>query len=115
MEEAMASESRQARAGRNESLFRELNERIDESATDITPMFTEFMCECASDSCFDYVSLTSQEYMEVRKMGPVYFAVTPGHADPEVERIVGGEADRYDIVEKQGVAAEVAVELEPNS
>ncbi len=111
----MASESRQARAGRNESLFREVNERIDESASDISPMFTEFVCECSSDSCFDHVSLTSQEYTEVRKMGPVYFAVTPGHADPEVERIVGGEPDRYDIVEKQGVAAEVATELEPDS
>ena len=109
----MASDSRQERAARNESLFREVNERIGSTATKLSPMFTEFVCECSSDSCFDHVSLTSQEYTEVRKMGPVYFAVTPGHANPEIERMVGGEADRYDIVEKHGVAAEVAVELEP--
>ena len=111
----MTSELRQERAARNESLFRDVNERIKSTATELSPMFTEFVCECSSDSCLDHVSLTSQEYTEVRKMGPVYFAVTPGHADPAVERIVGGEADRYDIVEKQGVAAEVAVELEPDS
>jgi hypothetical protein len=108
-------ERRQERAARNESLFREVNERIDAAATQISPMFTEFMCECADDSCFEHVSLTSEEYSSVRKMGAVYFVLKPGHAEPEVERVVGGEADRYEVVEKQGVAAEVAVELDPAS
>ena len=111
----MELEARQARAARNQSLFRDVNETIDSTATDASPMFTEFMCECADVSCFEHVSLTSEEYASVRKMGPVYFILKPGHEDPHVERVVGGEADRYQIVEKQEVAAKVAVELDPRS
>ncbi len=111
----MELESRQERAARNEALFREVNERIDSAGTDASPMFTEFMCECSEASCFEYVSLTSEEYGSVRKMGPVYFVLRPGHAAADIERVVGGEGDRYEIVEKQEVAAEVAAELDPRS
>jgi hypothetical protein len=111
----MASESRQERAARNESLFREVNERIGSTATKLSPMFTEFVCECADDSCFEHVSLTSEEYSSVRRMGPVFFIVRPGHEAADIERVVGGEGDRYEIVEKQDVAAEVAAELDPRS
>ena len=113
--EAMASDARQERAARNESLFRDVNERIKSTASNISPMFTEFMCECADDSCFEHVSLTSEEYSSVRKMGPAYFVLMPGHEVADIERVVGGEGDRYEIVEKQDVAAEVAVELDPRS
>ena len=111
----MASDARQERAARNESLFRDVNERIKSTASNISPMFTEFMCECADDSCFEHVSLTSEEYSSVRKMGPAYFVLKPGHEVADIERVVGGEGDRYEIVEKQDVAAEVAVELDPRS
>jgi len=115
IEEAMVTDSRQERAARNESLFRDVNEQIKSTATELSPMFTEFMCECADDSCFEHVSLTSEEYSSVRKMGPVYFILKPGHEVADIERVVGGEADRYEIVEKQEVAAEVAAELDPRS
>ena len=115
IEEAMESDPRQERAARNESLFRDVNERIKSTASNLSPMFTEFMCECADDSCFEHVSLTSEEYSSVRGMGPVYFILRPGHEVADIERVVGGEADRFEIVEKQDVAAEVAVELDPRS
>ena len=111
----MASDPRQERAARNESLFRDVNERIKSTASNLSPMFTEFMCECADDSCFEHVSLTSEEYSSVRGMGPVFFIVTPGHEAADIERVVGGEADRFEVVEKQGVAAEVATELDHRS
>lgn len=111
----MASDARQERAARNESLFREVNERIGSTATKLSPMFTEFVCECADDSCFEHVSLTSEEYSSVRKMGPVYFILKPGHEVADIERVVGGEAERYEIVEKQDVAAKVAADLDPRS
>jgi hypothetical protein len=110
----MASEARQERAARNEALFREVNERIESAATKLSPMFTEYMCECSDDSCFEHVSLTLEEYRSVRKMGAVYFVLTPGHGNGEIERVVGG-TDRYEIVEKQDVAAQVAAELDPRS
>jgi hypothetical protein len=115
IEEAMASDPRQERAARNESLFRDVNERIKSTASNLSPMFTEFMCECADDSCFEHVSLTSEEYSSVRGMGPVYFILRPGHEVADIERVVGGEADRFEVVEKQGVAAEVATELDHRS
>jgi hypothetical protein len=111
----MASEARQERAARNQSLFREVNERIESTASKISPMFTEFMCECADESCFEYVSLTLQEYTSVRNRGPVFFFVRPGHVLPDLERVVDGEADRYEIVQKVDFAAEVAAELDPRS
>jgi hypothetical protein len=109
----MASEARKKRAARNESLFREVNERIEDAASKLSPMFTEFMCECADDTCFEKVSLTLQEYTSIRESGPTYFVVKTGHSDPEVERVVGGEGDRYDVVEKLGAAAEAAIALNP--
>ena len=56
-----------------------------------------------------------QEYTSVREMGPVFFVVKPGHVFRDVERVVGGEADRYEILEKLDVAAEVATELDARS
>jgi hypothetical protein len=115
IEEAMESESRHERAARNESLFREVNERIEATAPAFGPMFTEFMCECADDSCFEHVSLTLEEYSAIRNSSPTLFFVKPGHIDGVVERIVGGEGDRYELVDKVGEAAEVAAELDPRA
>jgi hypothetical protein len=109
----MAPEERQERLARNESLFREVNERIEDAATQLSPMFTEFMCECSDDSCFEKVSLTREEYTSIRNSGPTFFVVKPGHGNSEIERVVGGEGDRYEIVQKIGAAAEVAAELNP--
>jgi hypothetical protein len=109
----MASEVREERLARNESLFRDVNERIESAATKLSPMFTEFMCECADQTCFEHVSLTLEEYTSIRNSGPTFFVVTPGHGNSEIERVVGGEGDRYEIVEKIGTAAEVATALNP--
>ena len=94
----MASEARQERLARNESLFREVNERIEDAATKLSPMFKEFMCECADDKCFEFVSLTLEEYTSIRNSGPTFFVVKPGHGNSDIERVVGGEGDRYEIV-----------------
>ena len=109
----MASEARQERLARNESLFREVNERIEDAATKLSPMFKEFMCECADDKCFEFVSLTLEEYTSIRNSGPTFFFVKPGHGNSDIERVVGGEGDRYEIVQKLGAAAEVATKLNP--
>jgi hypothetical protein len=111
----MEGQQRPERAARNQSLFREVNERIESTATKFSPAFTEFMCECADDACFEYVSLTPEEYSSVRASSPVRFFVKPGHVYLDVERVVGGGADRYEIVEKVDEAAEVAAELDPRS
>jgi len=91
----------------NESLFRELNERLEQRAVDRGPGATfEMVCECAREECTLRISILVAEYEEVRSE-PTEFIVVTGHADPAVERVVDS-TDGYDVVEKHGEAAVVA-------
>ena len=107
---------RHQRAARNQSLFREVNEKIEALAHDSTVTFHEFSCECADTHCIEVVPLTVEEYEHIRRI-PTHFAVAPGHVYPDVERVVetDGVGNRYEVVEKYGVAGLLAVELDPRS
>jgi len=98
--------------GRRQSLFRELNERIEELA-DTFDLFDSLpiVCECGSTHCDDKIELTVAEYERVRR-DPTHFAVLRGHDIAEVERIVE-ENERFVVVEKFGASAEAAIELDP--
>ena len=50
----------------NEALFRDVNERIAESAENFETDKTEFVCECADPSCTERVPATLAEYENVR-------------------------------------------------
>jgi hypothetical protein len=102
---------RQERAARNQSLFREANERIEALRGRPPSMFFEWVCECCIEGCTDTISLTTAEYEDVRRHAN-RFAVGPGHVDPAVERVVSA-TDRYEVVEKLERAAEVAERLDP--
>ena len=103
-----------ARVGENEALFREVNETVASAAT--STVVTEpinFLCECGIETCADSVSLSRDEYEQVRAV-PERFLVAPDHVRPEVERVV--EQHRvYWVVEKFGEAAEVAEETDPRA
>ena len=93
------------RVAKNESFFREVNERINELSErfhtrEESPV--EFVCECSRLGCVEQVSLTLSEYQEVRAV-PTHFAVAPGHVEPDHERVVRSNP-RFTIVEKEGVA-----------
>ena len=91
--------SREERVARNESLFREVNERIKEAhEEEATGSESEFLCECGDPECTEPVSLTLREYEEVRRE-PTHFAVRPGHEDPEVEKVVAW-SERFAVVAK---------------
>ena len=107
--------SREERVARNETLFREVNERIkDVSDGDDTVSTTEFLCECGDPECIEPVSMTLVEYEEVRR-NPKHFAIVPGHADPEVEVVVARN-ERFAVVEKTDPeAARIAVREDPRS
>jgi hypothetical protein len=107
--------SREERVARNETLFREVNERIkDVSDGDDTVSTTEFLCECGDPECIEPVSLTPVEYEEVRR-NPKHFAILPSHADPEVEVVVARN-ERFAVVEKTDPeAARIAVREDPRS
>ena len=107
---------RHSRAARNQSLFREVNEKIESVAEDSSSMFQEFSCECANTECFEMVPLTLEEYEYVRRI-PTHFFVKPGHVYRDVERIVetDGHGDRFEVVEKFGEAGTLAVRFDPRS
>jgi hypothetical protein len=103
---------RSQRLGKNEALFREVNERIRETSGRLVAFDgdvpLEFVCECSDVGCNEPVELTLAEYEAVRS-DPTYFLVAPGHVwKPEVEQVVR-ERDGYAIIEKLGEARDVAV------
>jgi len=53
--------------------------------------------------------MTRAEYEAVRAV-ETQFALYPGHADPEIERVISSHKG-YEVVAKQGDAAEVARHL----
>jgi len=84
--------------GRTEALFRDVNERIAESAERFDAESTEFVCECADVTCADRVEATLEEYEEVRADGTT-FLLAPGHSHEDIERVVE-DRGRFHVVEK---------------
>jgi SpoU rRNA methylase family enzyme len=98
--------------GRRQSLFREVNERIDELAGDFDLQDEmKILCECASDQCTERIAMTEEEYENLRRI-PTHFAVLAGHEITAVERVVE-KNDRYIVVEKLGESAAAAIKLDP--
>jgi hypothetical protein len=100
---------RQARAAANQSLVREVNERIEQLRPPST--FVEFVCECATEGCVEMVPLTHREYEELRGHANL-FAVAPGHLVAQVEVVVDS-TDRYMTVKLIGAGASVARKFDP--
>jgi hypothetical protein len=103
--------NRKDRIARNEALFREVNERVQE----ITPSEggIDFICECGYEECIERVSLTSDEYERVRS-DPVEFFVKPGHEIPDVEEVVEAH-DRFLLVRKHVAERDIARQTDPRS
>jgi hypothetical protein len=100
---------------RNEALFREVNERIEDVGTTLLPddQPMEFLCECDDRDCVEKVSATRAEYEAIRAVA-TQFVVLAGHEDPGVEHVVQ-QTDRFLVVEKEGEAAHEAQEDDPRS
>ena len=90
---------REARQAKNEALFREVNERIAELATNRW-VGDEILiiCECATIGCATQLTVSLDGYREVRSQ-PDRFLVAPGHVDPEIESVVERNAE-FEVVEK---------------
>jgi hypothetical protein len=101
------------RVARNEALFREFNERVEDLADSGGADRVRFVCECGDLDCLDRVELTRAAYEELRS-DPTHFVVAPGHENAEVERVVA-RGEGYHVVEKLEAAAQVAIEHDPRS
>lgn len=83
------TELRRHRLAENQTLFREVNERIGASARAQggDAHAYEFVCECASIECFERFELSLGDYQRVRGGAGRYVVVT-GHERPDLEHVV---------------------------
>jgi hypothetical protein len=106
---------RNERAARNQSLFREVNERVvaleqgglQEVAGDGRAVHA--ICECANAACHEPIVMDIDAYMTIRS-SPLRFFIKRGHEWPDVELVVS-EHDGYVVVEKVGDSGKIATEL----
>jgi hypothetical protein len=99
---------------RTEALFRDVNERIAESAQRFDAQATQFVCECADANCTHRLEATLDEYEEVRSDGAT-FMLAEGHEHDDIERVVRRK-ERFNIVEKvQSTVRETVRRLNPRT
>jgi hypothetical protein len=110
-------DERERRMAENETLFREVNERVDDTAADFVgadeTSTCEYFCECANADCTFRVALTHAQYANLRA-DPRQFVVLPLHFTPEVETLVT-KNEGYWLVRKTGEAGEYVERLDPRS
>ena len=107
-------DERAGRLGKNEALFRKVNERIEqlnESFATVTDRF-EVICECADSGCVTQVSIASDAYERVRTDATL-FIVAPGHENSEIEDVVETQSVYYVVRKHAGLPARIAEETDP--
>jgi hypothetical protein len=108
------SELFEERVGRNENVFRKINERIEAGRlpADIDQPVT-FCCECARLGCNELIEMSIAKYESIRA-NPRRFILLQGHSIPGVE-IVIERSEYYIVVEKAGQAGRVAEATNPRA
>jgi hypothetical protein len=109
-------EERAERIGRNEALFRHVNERLKEIGESfaLVTETNDFVCECGNPDCAVTIRLTGAEYERIRS-DPHLFFVVPGHEIAEVESVVEVR-EGYEVVRKHlGEPAALARETNPRA
>lgn len=101
------------RLAHNQSLFREINERVKEVAAPAEPEEgISFVCECSHVGCDATIELSVAEYEMVRSEA-THFVVAAGHQLPEIEQVVAAQ-DGYLVVEKM-IGREFSKATDPRS
>jgi hypothetical protein len=86
------------RLATTEAIFRNVNERIAESAQRFDADEAEFVCECADGSCTHRLTTPLDHYERVREE-PTHFLLAPGHENEAIEKVVERRR-RFQVVEK---------------
>jgi hypothetical protein len=108
------SEEKDLRIARTESLFRDVNERIAESAGRLGLDDAAFVCECDDASCTDRIATSIEAYEDVRADG-AQFIVADDHVNDEVEVVVE-RTDDFTLVEKvKPLVRRTVVDLNPRA
>jgi hypothetical protein len=108
----VADDSSEARRARNEVVFRTVNEEIKAliDADDIDLPLAPFICECGDRECRELIRVPLAEYSDVRA-SPRRFILATGHDRRDGKETTTVEThDGFVVVEKTGVAGEIAEE-----
>jgi hypothetical protein len=110
-------QNREARAARNESRFREINERIERANEGSAFAFTveTWICECTNEACAERLQLSVEEYEAIRSDGTC-FLVAPSkrHVCRDIETVTK-HGTSYWVVKKNGMAGKLAVRADPRT
>ena len=98
---------------KTEAVFREVNERIAESAEQFEAGDASFVCECADPSCTERVDAQLSDYETVRAEGASFLTV-PGHELPDRESVLERRS-RFQVVRKRGSLGMLARRLNPRA
>ena len=109
-------DARQERFGRNEVLFRELNERIESvnEFLDAEAREGSFVCECGRADCTERIRMDRADYERVRAE-PSQFLVVTGHVEPDIEFVVESREGWSIIRKREGGPAELSVSTNPRA
>lgn len=105
---------RAIRVGKNEALFREVNERVEqlnESFATVTDTF-EVICECGDAGCVTQISIARDAYERVRTDATL-FIVAAGHENSELEDVVETQSVYHLVRKRGGLPARIAEETDP--
>jgi hypothetical protein len=109
-------DARAQRIGKNEALYRSINEKIEGLNETFGPMAESMtvVCECGELACTQQIELDIPTYERLRA-DPTQFVVVPGHEIPDVEHIIE-EHETFNLIRKDpGGPAELARETDPRS
>src|SRR3954466_13817327 len=100
------------RAARNESVFRDANERIEQRLEELSLADgrSPFLCECENPLCTQPVRLTAEEYEAVRAH-PYRFIVATDHTIEDADVI--SRSDEFQGIQGRGGEAGGAAERAP--
>jgi hypothetical protein len=107
-------DEREARIGRNEALFRHVNERLEDVNDAFGPMAGDFeiVCECGDLDCDQRIDIRREAYEELRA-DPLLFAIVDGHVAVGVEDVIE-QRKGYSVVRKRpGTPAAFAAASNP--
>jgi hypothetical protein len=109
-------DERVERIGRNEALFRRVNEQIEALNRTFAAVSRQMtiVCECGHDVCVEQIEMTTDEYEQLRA-DPTLFAVKPGHEIPDTEQVVARNERYWTASKHEGPAAELARETDPRT
>jgi hypothetical protein len=108
------TESEAEKIARTESLFREVNERIAETAERFGADESSFVCECADPTCTHRVHASLDEYERVRDHGATFMLV-PGHEDRRVEAVVDTERGHAIVEKRAEPVRRLVLQLDPRA